>query len=276
MTFQPQPVHLMIDGPFTDAGLASLAGLDGLPGFSFFWHCPNFTSAGLAHLQRLPNLRFLGCQGAHCDDDAMRHALPRLRMLMGQGAVATAAGYAALSRSETLEYFWGREAPNFTSEAFEAFSRLPRLRGLAVTLRQVSDTALERLPEFPALREFMPMDLRDDGFRHVGRCRQLEKLWCMYCRDTGDAATEHLAQLDALRYYYAGSTRITDRSLEILAGVRSLREVQLEHCTALTTAGVARLAALPLLERISLDGLPNVSREAIHRFPRHIRVSYSG
>ena len=43
----------------------------------------------------------------------MRHiaSIPRLRMLMGQGAIASDKGFAALSRSQTLEYFWGRDAP---------------------------------------------------------------------------------------------------------------------------------------------------------------------
>lgn len=103
MSFRAAPSHLMIDGPFTDAGLASLAGLEGLPGLSFFWHCENFTSAGLAHLKGLPNLVFLGCQDQHCDDEAMRQiaALPNIRMLMGQGAVAGDEGFTALSHSET-------------------------------------------------------------------------------------------------------------------------------------------------------------------------------
>lgn len=278
MSFQPGPIHLMIDGPFTNGGLASLQKLAGLPALSFFWHCPNFTSEGLVHLRNLPNLRFLGCQDAHCDDEAMQHIaqLPALRMLMGQGAVATAAGFEALGHSQSLEYFWGREAPNFTSQAFTALAQMPRLRGLAVSLKQVSDAALQSLPAFPALREFMPMDLNDASFRHVGQCHQLEKLWCMYCRDTGDAATEHLKNLTTLRYYYAGSTRITDRSLEILATLHSLREIDLQHCPALTTAGVTALASLPNLERLSLAGLPGLSRDVLHRFPRQVRVNYTG
>jgi hypothetical protein len=225
----------------------------------------------------MPNLRFLGCQDTHCDDEAMHHIarLPKLRMLMGQGAVATAAGYEALSHSPTLEYFWGREAPNFTSEAFKALAKLPRLRGLAVSLSQISEAALQHLPHFAALREFMPMDLTDEAFRHIGQCHQLEKLWCMYCRETGDLATEHLKDLQSLRYYYAGSTRITDRSLEILATLKSLQEVNLQYCAALTTDGITRLTALPHLERLTLEGLPHVSREILHRFPRTVRVAYS-
>ena len=44
----------------------------------------------------------------------------------------------------------------------------------------------------------------------------LERLTCMYCRDSGDEATAHIANLQ-IRYYYAGLTQITDRSL----GIRS-------------------------------------------------------
>ncbi|MEO8127246.1 MAG: hypothetical protein ABI822_09155, partial [Bryobacteraceae bacterium] len=137
MSAQASPNHLLIDGPFTDAGLTRLAGLHGLFGLTFFWHCHAFTSAGLAALQHLPNLGFLGCQDQHCDDEAMLQiaAIPRLRMLMGQGAVATDAGFAALSRSQTIEYFWGRECPNFGSRGFAALATMLALRGIGLSCK---------------------------------------------------------------------------------------------------------------------------------------------
>jgi len=73
MSAEAEPNHLLIDGPFTDTGLASLAGLEGLFALTFFWHCRAFTAAGLEPLKHLPNLGFLGCQDEHCDDGAMRH-----------------------------------------------------------------------------------------------------------------------------------------------------------------------------------------------------------
>ena len=57
------------------------------------------------------------------------------------------------------------------------------------------------LAGFPALRELMPMDVPDAGYRHVGKCAQLESLILMYCRETTDAATEHITGLDQLSYY---------------------------------------------------------------------------
>ena len=100
--------------------------------------------------------------------------------------------------------------------------------------------ALATLPRFPALTDLMPMDVLDDGFRHVGRCENLEGLWCMYCRDTTDAATEHIAGLTKLKTYYAGQTKITDRSLEILSRMPSLESLEFWNCGGITNAGVAR------------------------------------
>ena len=41
------PNFLMLDGPFTDAGFAALAGLDGIFGLGVFWHIANLTANGL-------------------------------------------------------------------------------------------------------------------------------------------------------------------------------------------------------------------------------------
>src|ERR1051325_8867889 len=127
-------------------------------------------------------------------------------MVNGQGTVASDDCFRSLSRSQTIEYIWGRECPNLKGRGFEALAAMPSLRGLAVSCRNVDDAALSTLPRFPALRQLMPMDVPDEGFRHVGACEQLEALWCMYCRDTGDAATEHIAGLSRLKSYYAGET----------------------------------------------------------------------
>jgi ankyrin repeat protein len=278
MSADAGPTHLMVDGPFTDAGIASLAGLEGLFALSFFRHSSAFTGAGLAPLKDLPNVGFVGCEGERCNDEAMRHiaAVPRLRMLMAQGTVASDKGFMSLSRSRTLEYIWGRECPNLTGRSFAALSAMQSLRGLAVSCKNVDDEALSTLRSFPALREFMPMDMQDDGFRHVGSCENLEALWCMYCRDTTDAATEHIAGLSRLKTYYAGKTRITDRSLEILGGMTSLESLTFWQCAGLTDAGLALLARLPRLREVHFEGgMPHVTLEGTAVFAAHVRVDHS-
>lgn len=271
------PNHLMLDGPFTDQGLASLVGLDGLFALSLFWHSKAFTSSGLAALRELLNLGFLSCGDELCDDIAMRHigGMPRLRMLLAQGTVATDAGFEALSRSQTIEYIWGRDCTGLTGRGFVALSAMPALRGLAMSCKQVDDAALSSLPNFPALRELVPMDVTDAGFLHVGRCEQLEALWCMYCRDTTDLATERISGLSKLTMYYAGKTQITDRTLEILSRIASLEKITLWQTAGVTNAGVAALVGLPHLRDLTLDGLPNVTREGIAVFPSSVRVALS-
>ena len=90
----------------------------------------------------------------------------------------------------------GAGAATTCSGAGSSRSReMPALRGLSVSCLNVDDAALAALPRFPALRELMPMDIPDAGYRHIGRCEQLESLILMYCRDTTDAATEHITGL---------------------------------------------------------------------------------
>jgi len=173
-----EPTMLLLDGPITNEGLRHLAELDGLFGLSFFWHISELTSDGLKSLTELANLGFLGCETGLCDNTAMEiiGRMPRLRMLMGQGTVATDDGFSALSGSQTIEYIWGRESYNLGGRGFAALAGMSALKGLAVSCRNVDDESLSTLPSFPALRELIPMDVQDSGFKHIGRCETLEKL----------------------------------------------------------------------------------------------------
>jgi len=272
----PNGAHLLIDGPFTNQGLAHLAGLEGVFELDLFWHVTGITSDGFAHLVHLPNLRSLGADGKLSDNVAMRHiaALPRLRRLRVQETIATDDGFEALSQSKTIEFIWGRDCPNLGSRGFVALSKMPVLRGLGVSCKHVEDEALSTLPRFPALRELTPIGVKDDGFRHIGRCERLERLTCMYCRETTDAATQHIAGLQ-LKYYYAGLTLITDRSLEILGAMPSLEQVELYECKDVTDAGLGFLVGLPRLREVHLDGLPGVTLEGTRVFPARVRVKYS-
>jgi hypothetical protein len=272
------PNQLTIDGPFTNQGLASLAGLDGVAALSFFWHSKAFTAAGLEPLRRMGNLEFLGIWGDQCSDEAMHQisALPRLRQLQAQGAVAGDAGWRALARSQTVEHVWGRECPNFRSSGFLALAEMPRLRGLGISCAQVDDEALALLPRFRQLRDLVSIGVSDAGFRHVGRCENLESLYCMYCRDTGDAATEHLAGLQKIRTYYAGMTQITDRSLEILGRIDCLEKLEFWQCMGITDAGIAQLARLPHLRHMEVHNCPRVSQNIRQLFREPTRVLYTG
>ncbi len=276
MSFRAEPTNLLLDGPFTRQGLVNLKGLDGLVGLSFFWHTSQLRGDDLVALDGLSNLSYLGCDGALCDDDAMKHIgmLPNLRMLMGQGTVATEKGFRALAQSRSINYFWGRECPNLDGPGFTALSKMIALKGLAVSCRFVDDKSLASLADFPALKELMPMDISDNGFRHVGRAEQLERLILMYCRDTGDVATSHLVAMPNLKKYHAGYTMITDRGLELLSQIRSLEEISFEGCKFISDEGVRYLTSLPLLRELSIGGSPRVTRAIVQAFASGVKVNY--
>lgn len=270
--FDAEPNYLLLRGAITDRGLASLAGLDGLFALNVNDARLELTAAGVRSLAALPHLGWLGFDATDATM-AQLAALPRLRMLLCQDTRAGDDGFVALGRSRTLEYVWGRRCGNLTGRGFAALARMPSLRGLAVSCRNVDDGALAELPAAPSLVELLPMDVADAGFRHVGRCKRLQALWCMYCRDTGDRATEQIAGLDCLTRYYAGQTRITDRSLEILGGMASLEELTFSACAGITNAGVAALGALPRLRELTIETMPQITRRAWAAFPAGVRVS---
>src|SRR5262249_31684779 len=123
-------------------------------------------------------------------------------------------------------------------------------------------------------RELTPIDVLDDGFRHVGQCEQLERLLCMYCRETTDIATEHIGGLH-LKSYYAGLTQITDRSLQILGRMLTLESIELYETKNITDRGLAHLATLPRLREVHLSGLPNITMAGTRVFGGNVLVDYN-
>ena len=202
-------------------------------------------------------------------------ALPHLRFLLCQDTVAGDDGFVALSRSQSIEYIWGRRCYNLRRRGFMALANMPALGHLSVSCKNVDDVGLSALPQFPALRELMPMDVRDNGYRHISRCERLESLVLMYCRDTTDAATEHIAALPRLKQYFASYTRITDRTPELLSKIDSLEDVTFDSCSRLSNAGIATLARLPRLRELRVGSMPKVTADVAAAFPSTVRVRYS-
>jgi hypothetical protein len=201
--------------------------------------------------------------------------MPRLRFLSAQDTVAGDEGFVALGKSQSIEYIWGRRCHNLRRRGFLALAQMPVLRGLSVSCLNVDDVGIAALPAFPSLRELMPMDVPDAGYRHIGRCDQLESLILMYCRDTTDAATEQITQLPRLTCYFNSYTTITDRTPALLAGMESLERITFDACHGLTDAGVSALARLPRLRELRVAGR-QVTAEVARAFPAKVQVRYAG
>ena len=145
------------------------------------------------------------------------------------------------------------------------------LRGLSVSCLNVDEVGLSALPAFPALRELMPMDIPDAGYRHIGECELLESLILMYCRDSTDAATEHIVGLRKLSYYFNSYTTITDRTPELLSTMESLERITFDTCHGLTNGGVAKLARLPRLRELRVSG-KGITPDVHTAFPAGVGV----
>ena len=273
-SYRSLPNHLSLRGRFTDAGIEQLRGLDGLFGLNLDDANLAITAASMEPLVSLPNLGWLAVDAK---DDWMPHIahMPKLRFLGAQDTATGDDGWVALSQSRSLEMIWGRRCHNLRTRGFVALSEMPKLRGLSVSCLNVDDEGVAALPEFPSLRELMPMDIPDSGYRHIGRCKQLESLILMYCRNTTDAATEHLSELSSLSYYFNSYTAITDRTPELLSTMNSLERITFDACHGLTNRGVARLARLPKLRELRVAGrgvTPDVSKA----FPDSVLVRVGG
>ena len=273
LSYHSAPNHLSLRGPFTDRGMERMRGLDGLFGLNIDDRNLAITATGLEPPVSLPHLGWLGVDAK---DDWMPHiaAMPRLRFLGAQDTVAGDDGFIALSKSQSIEYIWGRRCHNLRRRGFCALANMPALRGLSVSCLNVDDAGVSAFPTFPALKELMPMDVPDAGYRHIGKCEQLESLILMYCRDSTDAATEHITGLRKLSYYFNSYTTITDRTPELLSGLDSIERITFDMCHDLTNAGVARLARLPRLRELRVSG-KGVTSEVADAFPPRVSVFYA-
>jgi Leucine-rich repeat (LRR) protein len=253
MSYDASPNYLFLRGSFTDRGMQHLRGLDGLFALNLDDSNLILTAAGLAPLVSLPNLGWLAVDAK---DDWMPYIaeMLRLRFLGVQDTSMSDDGFVALGRSRSIEYIWGRRCHSLRRRGFLALAEMPELRGLSVSCLNVDDEGIAALPRFPALKELMPMDIPDAGYWYIGKCAALESLILMYCRDTTDAATEHITNLPKLSYYFNSYTTITDRTPELLSSMDTLERVTFDACHNLTNAGIAKLARLPRLRELRVSG----------------------
>lgn len=253
MSYDASPNYLFLRGSFSDRGMQHLRGLDGLFALNLDDSNLSLTTAGLAPLVSLPNLGWLAVDAK---DDWMPYIaeMSRLRFLGVQDTTAGDDGFVALGRSRSIEYIWGRCCHNLRRRGFLALAEMPALRGLSVSCLNVDDEGIAALPKFPALKELMPMDIPDAGYRYIGKCAALQSLILMYCRDTTDAATEHITNLPKLSYYFNSYTTITDRTPELLSSMDTLERVTFNACHNLTDAGIAKLIRLPRLKELRVSG----------------------
>ena len=256
-----------VRGPITDRGLDNLAGLDGLAYVRLMSSMPDgvvssrITPRGIGGLSQLPHLTCMAWPGSQSDDNVMAGIarLPHLRYLSTQTSIASDAGFERLAESKSLEHLFAPGCANITGKALDALSRSGTVQALAVGGPQFRVADFDALPQFPHLRQLLPVDAEPDAFRAIGEIESLEILDCMFARRITDDAIRHLRGLSNLRRFRIWGREITDESLVLLSSMQSLQDLEFEGCRYITDSGVDRLAALPHLRRLTVTGCPGVS-----------------
>ena len=264
--------------PITDAGVAHLAGLQGVfeMGLAHQLDDSTVSGAGAEYVARMGNVRILRWAEKVCDSEALSHIgkMSSLRDLICFNATADDEGFTALEGCDSLKYILAQRCDFITRPTVEAFSKLPNLTRLNVGGERLDDDDLEPLSRYPVLEEFWPTFFGDAAYRHVGQVTDLERLVNMYCKETGDEATEHISDLQELRKYHVWGTQITDRSLELMGQMNALESVLFWNCPHLTDEGISRLTRLPSLANLDLQKCEGLTVACVEGFRPEVRVNY--
>lgn len=227
------------DDPLTDASLASIGKLTGLEELYFVRIETRFTSAGVAHLKGLKNLKRVDFCQARLDETGMRHLMTMPSLVAIHGGLPLTAATA-----KTLASFQNVTSLDVSLEDRTAPGAVPSLFALA---------SLEEL-RFTGAR--VGVWLSDDslvGLESLGRLKSFA-IWSDQITDHGLTSIGGLRQLESLSV----SVNVTRRGLNELSGFTRLRTLDVRS-SASPSGGVdeipLKLSALTNLQTLSLHNL---------------------
>jgi Leucine-rich repeat (LRR) protein len=248
----------------TDAGLKVLEGLSQLRRVQLV-HQP-FTDAGIAHLAGLKNLEELWLDlNDKLGDGALAVAggLPKLRVLRFYQAPLTDAGIARLAGLTELEELQLGHA-HIGDDALKTIGTFRKLQTLDLQYTRVTDAGLLHLKGLPlhwlcvkntavsnltALGDlpdmtFLTADssrLGDDSMPLISRMKKLQYLYISGTQVT-DAGFAKLAGLPELIGIHIDDLPLSDASVDTLLSFNKLADIQMNG-TRISPAGLSRLAA---------------------------------
>ncbi len=230
----------------------------------------NVTTAGVAHLVGLKNLKALRLSGNEdVDDDSLKTMaqLSNLKALMLDGCWISADGLKHLKSLTKLEelYLAGTLADE---EAAEVLAGLPGLKKLRVAQCSIPDAGIEKLGQITTLTELDLSEntlMTDAGVAHLANLTNLTRLnlWRCVIGNEGvahlaglnrmqwlnidnthlsDDGLIHLKDMKELSFLHLGSTKVTDKGMPVLESLTSLKNLIVTR-TGVTQAGVDALKA---------------------------------
>ncbi len=218
---------LILPESVNDEGLACVAKLDGLrilkiPGIL---RC---TDEGISKLGNLPNLKTLEINCSQLSDHGLKGIgrLEKLRHLDIGAAKVTNDGLHSLANLQQLRTLKLTECERLSD--MRSLAKLPQLR----TLNLTGCTRLTNLPPLSNLRELQSLslgsckELTDDSFEGIGKLQHLSNLWIPRV-SISDAGVKHIAKLKNLKTLSLWGNKVTDKCIDDLATMTTLRELYL-------------------------------------------------
>lgn len=221
--------NLEIEGDLSDRAAASLASLEDLEQLSLT--SAAITSAVAPALAKLKKLKVLSLSKTQVGDDGL-HQLATMKWLTRLYIVDTNRitddGVRHLGSLESLEAL-SLHGNRITSSSARTIARLTRLRNLLLPTTQIDDEGLRQLTE---LRYLRAIDLHGTRVAEVGVDLDYPRLVYLDLRDTklNDTGIRHLSRLPQLRCLRISGTNVTDASIETLASMPALVDINATGC----------------------------------------------
>jgi internalin A len=284
------------DPPLTDASLASIGKLTRLEELYFIRIATTFTSAGVARLKGLKNLKKVELGPSGLDEAGMRHlaALPNLVAVNGNVPLTgtTAKTIGSLRNLQSLDIgLENRTAPGAVPSLF-ALTSLEELRFVGARVgASLSDENLAGLESLSHLKSLLigSQDVTDRSMMSIGKLERLESLdlWANVTRrglnqlsglthlrtlavsplpDPSGGVDEvplKLSALTDLRTLCLHNLSLHDEDLASLADMRHLEWLVLDG--SFTEDGLRYLGDLPELKLLDVTGVTCSNGEGLAR-----------
>lgn len=218
-------------------------------------------SRELAYLQELSSLEYLHFGGPMVTDEKV-DCIGKLTWVtqLGIGGSEVSAGLGHLKNFKSLCYLsLGALRNHNIDRDLIHIADLTDLEELDLQDAQVSDAGLihlQRLSKLKRLNLFKnpnTLAITDAGMAHLKHLKSLEEL--RLPSGITDTGIEHLTALDSLKKVNLWGDGITDKSMSMLAQMKSLENLDISS-RGVTDAGIEKLAQCPRLKSLSLQNAP--------------------
>lgn len=229
----------------TDAGLAKLENHTGLKDIKLRSY--GITDAGIKSLTTLKNLRILEVEDAQLGDSAMEFVaqMPELTKLNLMRTLVSSDGFKQLKGLTKLTDLRVR-GTNVTGEGLAAVEgSAPTLAYLDISECPFVDADMAVLAKFTnltTLKMFQVQNVSDESFKNLAGLKKLKMLDVSKC-PIGPVGADAIASLPALEELSLAESDIDDAGLAKIAGMKTLKKINLKTLNKATEAGLAKFKA---------------------------------